>query len=145
MRGKPLKLKTLDNGCIIPISHRLNADGYFRCRDPRYKGKGRAPLIMYHRYVWECEHGKIPEGYEIDHLCHNRACCNIKHLQCIKGEEHTINHNKTRYKERELKAKEYWLKTHCTGTILGNLFGVSFSNACRWIRNWKVQRLSVTE
>lgn len=30
MRGKPLILKKLDNGCIVPTSHKLNADGYFR-------------------------------------------------------------------------------------------------------------------
>ena len=29
MRGKPLVLKRLENGCIIPTSHKLNADGYF--------------------------------------------------------------------------------------------------------------------
>ena len=27
MRGKPLVLKRLENGCIIPTSHKLNADG----------------------------------------------------------------------------------------------------------------------
>ena len=32
MRGKPLVLKKLDNGCIIPTSHKLNADGYFRAQ-----------------------------------------------------------------------------------------------------------------
>lgn len=26
MRGKPLILKKLDNGCIVPTSHKLNAD-----------------------------------------------------------------------------------------------------------------------
>lgn len=28
MRGKPLILKKLDNGCIVPTSHKLNADVY---------------------------------------------------------------------------------------------------------------------
>lgn len=145
MRGKPLVLKQLVNGCIIPISHKLNQDGYFRCRDPRYKGNGHAPLVMYHRYVWEQVHGAIPEGYEIDHLCHNRACCNVKHLQCIKGTEHTIKHNLTRYEERKEKAKKYWEMSLCSGTYLASLFGVSVSRACAWIRDWKVQRLFVTE
>lgn len=36
MRGKPLVLKRLENGCIIPTSHKLNADGYFRCRLPNW-------------------------------------------------------------------------------------------------------------
>ena len=146
MRGKLLVLQETQNGCIVPLSHKLNRDGYFRCRYPNYKGKGRAPLVMYHRYVWEQENGAIPDGYETDHLCHNRACCNIQHLQCIKGEEHTRKHNKTRNLERKQKAKEYWLAHQkVTGVALASLFCVSFSIACRWIREWKVQRLSVKE
>lgn len=35
-----------------------------------------------HRYVWELSNGPIPEGFDIDHgICHNRACCNVKHLR----------------------------------------------------------------
>ena len=138
MRGKSLIFKRLDTGCIIPISHRLNADGYFRCREPNYEGKGRAPLVMYHRYVWEQQHGAIPEGYEIDHMCHNRACCNIDHLQCIPGVEHTIKHNKTRYADRQEAAKGYWLShPDITGIALGEKFGVGHSTACKWVRQWK--------
>ena len=146
MRGKPLILQKTETGCIVPLSHKLNQDGYFRYRDPRFEGKGRSPLIMYHRYVWEETYGEIPKGYEIDHLCHNRACCNIDHLQCIKVNTHKVKHNTTRYKDRKEKAKEYW-KAHqdTSGTALASLFCVSFSSACKWIREWKVQRLSVME
>ena len=73
MQGKPLVLKRLENGCIIPTSHKLNADGYFRYRLPNWVGKGRAPLVMYHRYVWEKARGAIPEGYEIDHICKKQS------------------------------------------------------------------------
>lgn len=52
MRGKPLKLKLLDNGCIIPTSHKLNKDGYFRYIRPEVV-KGRKPKVMFHRLVWE--------------------------------------------------------------------------------------------
>ena len=82
MRGKPLVLKRLENGCIIPTSHKLNADGYFRYRLPN-------------------------------------------------------KDNHLRYKKRKEKAKEYWSKTHCSGASLASLVGVSFSSACRWIREWK--------
>ena len=71
MRGKPLVLKRLENGCIIPTSHKLNKDNHLR------------------------------------------------------------------YKKRKEKAKEYWSKTHCSGAYLASLVGVSFSSACRWIREWK--------
>ena len=30
MRGIPLVFKRLDNDCIIPVSHKLNRDGYFQ-------------------------------------------------------------------------------------------------------------------
>lgn len=138
MRGKPLVLKQLENGCIIPTSHKLNADGYFRCHLPNWKGKGRAPLVMYHRYVWEQAYGKIPEGYEIDHICKNRACCNLKHLQMLEGSQHAIKDNHLRYLKRKEKAKEHWMQTHCSGATLASLVGVSFSAACKWIREWKV-------
>lgn len=138
MRGKPLILRKLDNGCIVPISHKLNKDGYFRYTIPNKDGKGRGVKVMYHRYVWENKHGSIPRGYEIDHICKNRACCNIEHLQMLKGTEHTIKDNKLRYKARKDEAKNYWMRTKCTGSYLASLFCVSFSTACKWIREWKV-------
>ena len=63
MRGKPLKFKLLENGCVIPTTHKLNSDGYFRYHRPGI-GKGRKPLVMFHRLVWEKTYGEIPEGYE---------------------------------------------------------------------------------
>lgn len=146
MRRKPLVFKQLDSGCIIPTSHKLNQDGYFRAHDPRYKGKGRSPLIMYHKYIWELKYGEVPEGYSIHHICHNRACCNIEHLQLIKKSDHAIEHNSTRYADRQQAAKEYWLSHEgTTGIALAEQFGVSFSTANKWIRKWKVQRLSDKE
>lgn len=83
MRGKPLILKKLDNGCIVPTSHKLNADGYFRYHIP-HNGKGRSPLVMYHRYVWEQAYGKIPDGYEIDHICKIEHVVILNTFKCLK-------------------------------------------------------------
>ena len=44
MRGKKLILVATETGCIIPTSHKLNADGYFR-------KKTNGILEMYHRTV----------------------------------------------------------------------------------------------
>ena len=38
-------------------------------------------LMLAHRYAWERVNGPIPDGIEIDHICHTPACCNIKHLR----------------------------------------------------------------
>lgn len=34
-----------------------------------------------HRYAWERVNGPIPEGMEVDHMCHNKACCALEHLR----------------------------------------------------------------
>lgn len=77
-------------GCIVPTSHKLNKDGYFR------KMIDGQTWRMYHRYVWEQANGPIPDEYEIDHLCKNRACCNIEHHQCIHKKEHRRKDNMER-------------------------------------------------
>ena len=40
-----------------------------------------------HRYVWEMMVGPIPEGYDIDHLCRNKACVNPDHLEPVTRKE----------------------------------------------------------
>lgn len=131
MRGKELILETTDSGCIVPTSHRLNSDGYFR-------KKTNGVLEMYHRTIWKLHNGSIPNGFEIDHKCRNRACCNIEHLQILDWLSHTIKTNKERYADRKLEAYNHWAATQCIGTELAKLFKVSFSSGCKWIRDWKV-------
>lgn len=131
MRGKKLILETTESGCIVPTSHKLNNDGYFR-------KKTKGVLEMYHRIIWREHNGDIPDGFEIDHKCRNRACCNIEHLQMLSGTAHTVKTNKERYADRKSRAFDYLVATGCTGTELGVKLGVSFSTACKWIREWKV-------
>jgi hypothetical protein len=42
-------------------------------------GRGTSP----HRVMATHYHGPIPDGYEVDHLCHVRACCNPDHLDVV--------------------------------------------------------------
>lgn len=137
MRCKELILETTETGCIVPTSHKLNQDGYFRYRRIG-SVKGRSPLVMYHRIVYEDSYGEIPDGHEVDHKCRNRACCNLEHLQLLTISEHKAKTNKERSEDIKVPAKKYWQETGCTGTHLGNRFNVSFSAACKWVREWKV-------
>ena len=34
-----------------------------------------------HRWVYEQAHGKLPKNLVVRHMCHNRACVNLDHLQ----------------------------------------------------------------
>lgn len=132
MAQKPLRFETTPEGCHVCISHQVNKDGYFRKR-------WAWGLEMFHRTIWRLHHGEIPEGYEVDHICGNRACCSINHLRILPRLDHLIHTNKTRYRSRKEAAKSYWLEHKPTGTALADRFGVSFSIGCRWIREWKAE------
>jgi hypothetical protein len=51
-------------------------------------------MVRVHRYVWEKANGKIPEGMVVDHLCRNRACCNIAHLRIVTSRQNTLENSK---------------------------------------------------
>lgn len=43
-----------------------------------------------HRLVYWCVHGPIPSGKYVDHICNNRACVNLDHLQLISNRENIL-------------------------------------------------------
>lgn len=85
------------NDCIDAGFGYENNDGYVRILDKPRPSDGK--LVMRHRWFWETYVGPIPDGYEINHLCKNRRCFNLDHLECIPGSEHAVKSNKERYKE----------------------------------------------
>lgn len=91
-----LRFVTNDNGCIIPLSHKLNHDGYFRKRWGSVR-KGVSVVEMFHRFIYRIHNGDIPEGHEVDHICRCRPCCNPEHLRALEATEHTIHTNRTRW------------------------------------------------
>lgn len=38
-------------------------------------------MLRAHRYAYELEHGPIPDGMVVMHLCDNPACINVDHLR----------------------------------------------------------------
>ena len=44
-----------------------------------------------HRAAWTLFCGPIPEGRQIDHMCHNRACVNPEHLHTVSRKENMEN------------------------------------------------------
>ena len=44
-----------------------------------------------HRFSYEVAHGPIPDGMQIDHVCHNRGCVNPSHLRAVTPKQNTEN------------------------------------------------------
>lgn len=61
-------------------------------------GSGRNGLA--HRLAWMYNNGPIPNGLTVDHLCCNKRCINIQHMELVTRGENTRRANKRRAKER---------------------------------------------
>lgn len=43
-----------------------------------------------HRIEWERAYGPIPSHLQVDHICRNRACININHLELVTRKENIL-------------------------------------------------------
>lgn len=48
------------------------------------KGHRKGPV---HRWLWEQEHGTVPEGLQLDHLCRVRSCIRPSHMEPVTARE----------------------------------------------------------
>lgn len=68
-----------DGDCVVWKSS-LTTSGY-----AQFTVEGRKRYA--HRWFWEHEIGPVPAGMELDHLCRNRACVNLTHLEPVTPRE----------------------------------------------------------
>lgn len=66
---------------------RINDQGYGVVSHRLLSGN---KAIKAHRAVWTLEHGEVPEGFQLDHLCRRRSCVNPKHLDVVTGRINTL-------------------------------------------------------
>jgi len=50
-----------------------------------------ARMVLAHRVSYEMSNGKIPDGKQVDHICHNRSCVNPGHLRLASNRENAHN------------------------------------------------------
>ncbi len=68
------------NGCVLwtgPISN--SGYGLLATNEPRHKGPGLRTVLA-HRWVYQQQHGPIPEGMCVCHRCDVKTCVNPDHL-----------------------------------------------------------------
>lgn len=59
----------------------------------RFDGRRGSSLSSPHRFAYEYYIGDIPDGYEVDHLCGVRHCCNPAHLEAVTLQENRVRRN----------------------------------------------------
>lgn len=52
--------------------------------------KGKRMYV--HRIVYQLTYGRLWTNHDVRHKCHNPACVNPKHLQCLTRREHANEH-----------------------------------------------------
>lgn len=62
---------------------RIRPDGY---GTQQLGGRTRYAHIV----AYEAVHGPVPHGLTLDHLCRNRACVNVEHLEPVTNQENTL-------------------------------------------------------
>lgn len=86
-------------GCLLP-------SGYGLTHTEAPDGSLRKAVV--HRVVYEHHHGPIPEGLQIDHLCRQRDCHEVTHLEAVTGRE-----NRRRGTNADAQRARHAARTHC--------------------------------
>ena len=68
--------------------YRTNGYGMFAVRRD-----GRWTQTTAHRAAYEASRGPVPDGWEVDHRCRNRGCCNPAHLDAVTLRENRARRN----------------------------------------------------
>lgn len=120
-----------------------NGYGQFRVGSEK---DGSARAAYAHRVAWELTFGQIPDGVEIDHVCHNvdsscpggkgcahRRCCNPRHMEPTSHETNTM-------RGRAFSAVNA-RKTHCPkGHRYDHVERCSGTRRCSTCRNEQYRR-----
>jgi len=82
------------SGCWLWTGH-VNRDGYGQFKVTDRPGHYRT--VRAHRWAWEAEHGPVPAGLTLDHLCGRPACVRSDHLDpCTAAENLRRRHARRR-------------------------------------------------
>ena len=93
-----------ENNYAIVDGYKFNKDkqtGYYLSTN---KINGRRQRL--HRYIYEKYYGKIPKGYDVHHIDHNKDNNDISNLKLVTAKEHKEIHARELTEEQRNKMRE---------------------------------------
>lgn len=127
----------VEGGCLN-WSGTLNRDGYGRIVIG-YRGPGK-PIRRYaHRVAYETWIGTIPDGYDLDHLCRNRRCVNVAHLEPVTRKENVRRGVLSALmSDLAFRPRRHLVAVCKNGhAMVGENIGTSHTQSRRWCRTCK--------
>lgn len=124
----------LDTGCWH-WTGTVSSGGY----GSRARGDGTPGSVLAHRFAYEQEHGPIPDGHQIHHVCGVRTCVRVSHLELVTPAEHAQRHPRP----KTAKPKPIWTggsnggrppQTHCVRGHEMSEDNVLRSSGRRWCK-----------
>ena len=76
-------------GCVL-WTGRVGKRGYGVINSIR--DRGRSESFYAHRAAWEVDRGSIPSDMTVDHLCRNKLCVNVGHMELVTRQENINRH-----------------------------------------------------
>ena len=120
------------------------ANGYGRFYPTRER------LVLAHRWVWEQEYGPIPEGTQVDHMCHNESDCpggdTCEHRRCVRPNHLRLATPRANTLAGKSSAAFEAKQTHCLNGhpfVEGNIYWQGRKRHCRRCRASRYQQFVV--
>lgn len=79
--------------------------------------------ILAHRYEYEKVYGQIQDGFEIDHICKNRGCCNVNHLRAVTHTKNMRNAVTNKFVENDIPVIKTLREIGFTYQRIANIYG----------------------
>ncbi len=76
-------------------------------------------ILLTHRVMYEHYKGPIPEGFDVDHLCRVRLCCNPDHLEAVTRTENS--HRGAKYRPTHCKNGHEYTEDNSRYTKQGHI------------------------
>lgn len=122
----------MDKPCKLHVGQTNNGYGIIRLHGKQ---------VRRHRHVYEQEHGKLPDGIVVRHLCHVRRCYELSHLAAGTQKDKMQDAVKADRMDRVLsaddvlRARQMYTGKRGEVTAIAKLFGIQRGAMSLILRN----------